>query len=99
MRSRTPLAAIDGDLPDRREPTLAAHDAPAAPRVVAARQGGRGVAARLELHAGERVVVASDDAGPEGGSAGAIIKKIAYVALVVLALVGAATLLRPLVGL
>jgi hypothetical protein len=98
MRSRPPLAAVDGEPPDhRREPTLGTHDAPA-PRVVA-RQGGRNATTRLDLHAGERVVVASDDAGSEGGGAAAIIKKIAFVALALLALVGAATLLRPLVGL
>jgi len=106
MRSRSPLAASPEATDGRREPSLAQHGSPPAPRLVAQdraaspRAAVRPAAApQFELRAGERAVVASDVATMAPGELGLLLKKLGLAALALLALVGAATLLRPLVGL
>ena len=102
MRSRAPVSSPEAS--DRREPSLARTDAvqPAQARLLP--QGARGalraaLAPRFELHAGERSVVASSEPERAKGELGKLLKKLGLAALALLALVGAASLLRPFVGL
>ena len=103
-----PRAVTPPDTGDRREPSLAAPSA-AQPRLVQPERGGparstllRAAAAaspRVELHAGERAVVASDESARESGEGVKLLKRLGLAVLVLLALVGVAALLRPFVGL
>ena|SRR5665213_438028 len=100
MRSAPAVSPVPSE---RREPSLAREDGPPPqPRLLP--QGPRGalraaIAPRLELHAGERSVIASAEPERAKGELAKLLKKLALAALALLALVGAATLLRPFVGL
>jgi len=95
MLSRTPLAAVPSDAVARREPSLSAEDAPPGPRL-----GLRGrPAAPFELRAGERAIVASFAKTSERNRDGwPLAAKVAFVVTGLLALFGAAMLIRLFVG-
>ena len=105
MRSRSPLAASP-DAAERREPSLSQDGSPPAPRLVPQDRANSPRASirapsgpQFELRAGERAVIASTAATGTPGEFGLLLKRLAFAALALLALIGAATLLRPLVGL
>jgi hypothetical protein len=105
MRSRSPLASSPAS-PDRREPSLGRDEVQPAPRLVPQERPGSPRAAmrsapapHLELRAGERAVVASTEAEPVPGEFRLLLKRLGLALVALLALVGAATLLRPFVGL
>jgi hypothetical protein len=104
MPSRSSAASVPPLSAERREPSLAEAASPA-PRLVpdgprTARPPLRtAVPALPELHAGERSVLASESDAPAQPVLGSVLRKLGFVTLVVLALVGAASLLRPFVGL
>jgi hypothetical protein len=99
MRQRFTIAPASPDDLPRREPSLGAQPAP---RHLVPREGGaRAVQTtpRLELYAGERAVVVSSAGAANGGEGKAMLVKMGLAAMGLLALVGAASLLRPFVGL
>lgn len=98
------FAAVSPASPDRREPSLSGSVA-TAPRLVPSGERSQRPpraalrsAAMPELHAGERLVVVSAEDERSPGS-GPVLRKAGIAALIVLALVGAASLLRGFVGL
>ncbi|MGH7090275.1 MAG: hypothetical protein ACREFQ_15370 [Stellaceae bacterium] len=92
---RVSVSALSPAANGRIEQSLA-EAAPAAPRLVAG--AAKRAAPGFELHAGERAVVTSAAGGAFFG-AGALWRKVALGGLVVLALIGVASLLRGMVGL
>jgi hypothetical protein len=79
--------------PPHASPRLVASDAPRSPRAAL-----RAASPLPELRAGERIDVASSLTSPSRDN-GAMLKKAAFALLVVLALVGAASILHGFAGL
>jgi hypothetical protein len=91
MSSRTPLAAIPSDAVSPREPSLAAGDPLAGPRLgLRSRPAGA-----FDLRAGERAIVTSSDRAAERNREGwPLAAKIAFAVVGLLAAFGAVMLVR-----
>lgn len=92
---RLSLSAVSPAAAGRIEPSLS-EESPAPPRLVAG--AAKRAAPGLELHAGERAVVMSASGGAFLGDS-RFLRRAALAGLVILALVGAASLLRGVAGL
>jgi hypothetical protein len=102
---RSPTAALSPDPSDRKEPSLAETPVPSAtPRLVPAERSratprlGLRASVTPELRAGERSVVVSSS-GAASERTGVLLRRAALIALCVLALVGAGSLVERFVGL